>query len=124
MFSIEERAEQLFLFSLTFFSSIVKEVCVGHPLNGGDHKLYVSVDDPVGVHVDLPDLALGPILGWPGGAEFSVCCWERWAAMLSLISALCDQIRPWAPEPIVKLRVLSHVLVNSWTSLRKVKRGP
>ena len=25
---------------------------------------------------------------------------------------------------VVKLRVLSHVLVNSWTSLRKVKRGP
>ena len=25
---------------------------------------------------------------------------------------------------IVKLRVLSHVLVNSWTSLRKVKRRP
>ena len=25
---------------------------------------------------------------------------------------------------IVKLRVLSHVLVNSWTSLQNVKRGP
>ena len=25
---------------------------------------------------------------------------------------------------IVKLRALSHVLVNSWTGLRKVKRGP
>ena len=25
---------------------------------------------------------------------------------------------------IVKVRVLSHVLVNSWTSLQKVKRGP
>ena len=27
-------------------------------------------------------------------------------------------------DDFVKLRVLSHVLVNSWTSLRKVKRGP
>ena len=26
--------------------------------------------------------------------------------------------------PVVKLRVLSHVLVNSWKSLRNVKRGP
>ena len=25
---------------------------------------------------------------------------------------------------VVKLRVLSHVLVNSWTSLRNIKKGP
>ena len=42
----------------------------------------------------------------------------------NLVLLLCPDhpIRPGGF--FVKLRVLSHVLVNSWTSLRKVKRGP
>ena len=56
--------------SLSSIPPIIKEVRVGHPLNGGSHELHVSVYDPVRVHIGdldgLPDLALQALGPSPG----------------------------------------------------------
>ena len=56
--------------SLSSIPPIIKEVGVGHPLNGGSHELHVSVYDPVRVHIGdldgLPDLALQALGPSPG----------------------------------------------------------
>ena len=58
-------------------------------------------------------VTMSDVFGW-----VCLCLSQRWVQCMSL-NGLSDVF-----SRVVKLRVLSHVLVNSWTSLQNVKIGP